>query len=116
MYTDLFLSQGPQIVCKFILFFVFFFQVNDTYDTAPTFNKSLFAAGININDKTDSEVTTLVVSIKHYLTLRTEVTYRRNFNKGTFVGHDSNYNSVISIYFLLRYNLVNRRIKAIMIS
>ena len=86
----------------------YFFQVNDVIDTAPEFNRSLFAAGINLGDKVDNFVTNFVVSIKLNFTLRTEVTYHRNTNKENFFGHESKPNSAISIYFLLGCNLGNQ--------
>jgi len=104
-----FYRKGPKFSAN--LFYLFFPQVNDLYDTAAVFNRSLFAAGINAGDKTDDLLTNFAVSIKRYLTLRTELTYYRDFNKDTIVGHASKYNSVISVYFLLRYNLRNRHYK-----
>jgi hypothetical protein len=41
-----------------------YFQVTDTFDTAPEFTKSLFAVGINTGDNVNDIVTTFSVSIE----------------------------------------------------
>ena len=64
--------------------FILFFQVIDIIDTAPQFNKPVFAAGITVGDKVNDLVTTLSVSIKFQLTLIKEVTCHRDIKKGFF--------------------------------
>lgn len=78
-----FYRKGPKISA------ILFFQVIDVIDNPPEFKKKLFSAGINPGDKVNDVVTTLDVSIKLQLTLRTEATCHKNITKDTFVGQDS---------------------------